>query len=180
MLFRSRLIFHELAHQVVYARDDTVFNESFAVTVEIEGVKRWLARAGDERARVEFERMQRIRDQFGRLVENHRGRLEALYRTRIAPDAMRSRKSRILDEFEQEYRALKQGWDGFAGYDRWFAQKPNNAQLASVAIYAQMVPAFQALLAREGGDLSRFYRAVKELAELPKEEREARLRALAP
>ena len=29
----ARLIFHELAHQVAYAKDDTVFNESFAVTV---------------------------------------------------------------------------------------------------------------------------------------------------
>jgi len=31
----ARLIFHELAHQVAYAKDDTVFNESFAVAVEV-------------------------------------------------------------------------------------------------------------------------------------------------
>jgi predicted aminopeptidase len=36
-LLIARLIFHELAHQVVYVRDDTVFNESFAVAVEREG-----------------------------------------------------------------------------------------------------------------------------------------------
>ncbi len=39
----ARLIFHELAHQVVYVKDDTSFNESFAVTVEEEGLARWLA-----------------------------------------------------------------------------------------------------------------------------------------
>ena len=39
----ARLVFHELAHQLVYARDDTTFNESFAVAVEQEGVRRWLA-----------------------------------------------------------------------------------------------------------------------------------------
>jgi len=39
----ARLVFHELSHQVVYARDDTVFNESFATAVEREGVRRWLA-----------------------------------------------------------------------------------------------------------------------------------------
>ena len=176
----ARLIFHELAHQVVYTRDDTVFNESFAVAVEIEGVKRWLARTGDERGRADFERRQRIRDEFTRLIEKHRERLEALYRTRIAPDAMRSCKAQILGELEQEYRALKQGWDGFTGYDRWFAHKPNNAQLASIAIYTQMVPAFQALLARERHELGRFYKAVRELARLPMEERTAALRALVP
>ena len=38
----ARLIFHELAHQVVYARDDTAFNESFATAVERLGVARWI------------------------------------------------------------------------------------------------------------------------------------------
>ena len=174
----ARLLFHELAHQVVYVRDDSVFNESFAVAVEIEGMKRWLARSGDEHAKTGFARRQRIRDDFARLIEKHRGRFEALYRTRIAPEAMRGRKAQILGELEQEYRALKQGWGDYPGYDRWFAQKPNNAQLASIAIYTQRVPAFQALLAREGNDLARFYAAVKELAALPKEQRDERLGAL--
>ncbi len=39
----ARLIFHELAHQVVYVKDDTSFNESFATAVEEEGIARWLA-----------------------------------------------------------------------------------------------------------------------------------------
>ena len=37
------MVFHELAHQVVYVKDDTQFNESFAVAVEEAGVRRWLA-----------------------------------------------------------------------------------------------------------------------------------------
>ena len=32
----ARLIFHELAHQVVYIKGDSTFNESFAVAVEEE------------------------------------------------------------------------------------------------------------------------------------------------
>jgi predicted aminopeptidase len=78
---------------------------------------------------------------------------------------------------EEEYRQLKASWGGFAGYDRWFAGKPNNATLASVSLYTELVPAFQALLQRLGGDLPRFYVAAKELAKLPKEEREARIRS---
>jgi predicted aminopeptidase len=175
----ARIIFHELAHQVVYVKDDTVFNESFAVSVEAEGVRRWLDRAGSERQRAEFERAQRFRAEFAALIENYRGKLEALYRTRLAEAAMRERKDVLLNELGDEYERLKAGWGGYAGYDRWFARKPNNAQLASVAIYAQQVPAFQALLRREGGDLKRFYAAVKDIAILPKDERAIRLKTLA-
>lgn len=176
----ARLVFHELSHQLIYARDDTAFNESFAVAVEQEGVRRWLARAGDAPGREAFERNRRIRAEFARLVGTYRERLDALYRARLAPGAMRERKREILDELHAEYRALQAGWGGYAGYDRWFAQQPNNAQLASIAIYTQAVPAFEALLAREGGDLPRFYESVKALAALPKEERDRRLDALAP
>jgi predicted aminopeptidase len=94
---------------------------------------------------------------------------------------MRARKKEILRALEAEYRAVKQQeWGGFAGYDPWFARMPNNAQLASVAIYTQLVPAFQALLRQEDGDLPRFYRAARALAVLPKAERDAKLQALAP
>ena len=171
----ARLIFHELSHQLVYVSDDTVFNESFAVTVELEGVRRWFARSGDTAQLQEFQRVRRIRAEFASLMLKYRDRLDALYRTGLAPDAMRERKRAVLAELEPEYRRLKAGWGGFPGYDRWFEKRSNNAQLASVVAYSQRVPAFEALLEREGGDLERFYAAVKALAALPKEEREARL-----
>ena len=176
----ARLLFHELAHQVAYAKDDSVFNESFAVSVEQEGLRRWLAKNGDERQREGVERAQRVRSEFIGMVGEYRARLAALYRTRIAPDAMREKKREIFASLEAEYRERRKNWGGFTGYDRWFANNPNNAQLASVAIYTRLVPQFEALLAREGGDLGRFYAAVKELAALPKDERHARLEAAAP
>jgi len=174
----ARLVFHELAHQVAYAKDDTAFNESFATAVEQEGVRRWVARTGDARQFEEFERNRRARREFAQLVQKARGRLEALYRTRLAPEAMRERKGALLAALDAEYRALKAGWGGVDRYDRWFAQQPNNAQLASVGLYTQLVPAFEALLSRERGDLGRFYAAVKELAALPADQRTARLAAL--
>jgi predicted aminopeptidase len=174
----ARLIFHELAHQVAYARDDTVFNESFAVAVEQEGVRRWLVTGGDAEQLRQFDQRRRIRAEFASLVQKHRERLDALYRTRLAPDAMRERKRAILAELVSEYRSLKAGWGGFAGYDAWFSATPNNAQLASVAVYTQQVAAFEALLAREGGNLARFYASVQALAVLPKAERDMRIRTL--
>ena len=77
------------------------------------------------------------------------------------------------------YDRAKAGEPGLAGYDRWFAgyadAGPNNASVASVALYSGQVPAFRALLAEEGGDLPRFYARVKELAALPKAQRDAAL-----
>ncbi|MBI3043534.1 MAG: aminopeptidase [Betaproteobacteria bacterium] len=176
----ARVVFHELAHQVVYAKGDTVFNESFAVAVETEGAKRWLARHGSAQDKKAYDNSVLRRQGFTRLIETHRAWLKALYKSRLAPDAMRAEKKRILEEMGREYLALKASWNGYPGYDRWFAQGLNNAHLASVSIYARMVPAFQALLRREGGDLRRFYAAVNELARRPREERTAGLKALMP
>lgn len=175
----ARLMFHELAHQQLYVKNDTLFNESFATSVEQAGVERWLARSGNEGGRAAYARLRQIRREFVALLTKHRALLAQYYREDLPPERKRLGKAQRFAEIEEEYRQLKISWGGFAGYDRWFAGKPNNATLASVALYTELVPAFTALLAREGGDLPRFYAAVKELARLPKDERHARLRSLA-
>jgi predicted aminopeptidase len=175
----ARLMFHELAHQVLYVKNDTRFNESFAATVEQAGVERWLAQSGSDRDRAAYERLQRMRNEFVALILKYRAILEPYYRQDLPVEEKRLGKARVLAEMEEEYRQLKASWGGFAGYDRWFARKPNNATLASVALYTELVPAFRALLEREGGDLPRFYAAAKDLAKLPKEERDARLGSVA-
>lgn len=172
----ARLIFHELAHQLLYVKNDTRFNESFATTVEQAGVERWLVENGNERERAAFDRSQRRKREFVALVLKYRTILEQYYRQDLPAQEMRLGKARRFADMEQEYRQLKASWDGFAGYERWFAGKPNNATLASVALYTELAPAFRALLEREGGDLPRFYAVAKELAKLPKEERDARMR----
>src|SRR5450756_860575 len=120
-----------------------------------------------------------MRNEFVALILKYRAALEQYYRQDLPVKEKRLGKARVLAEMEEEYRRLKASWGGFAGYDRWFSGKPNNATLASVALYTELVPAFQALLRRVGGDLPRFYAAAKELAKLPKEEREARLGSVA-
>ena len=174
----ARLMFHELAHQLLYVKNDTRFNESFAATVEQAGVERWLAQSGHERERAAYARLQGMRHEFVALLIKYRAILEQYYGQDLTAEQKRLGKARRFAEMEQEYRQLKASWGGFAGYDRWFAGRPNNATLASVALYTELVPAFSALLEREGGDLPRFYAAVKQLARLPGEERDARLRSV--
>lgn len=177
----ARLIFHELAHQVVYAGGDSEFNESFAMTVETAGVRRWLARHGNRAQREEFEAAQRRRDDFAALVLKHRDALGRAYESSESAEHKREAKARRLGELGEEYRRLRDGaWGGFAGYDRWFGQPINNAVLASIGLYHQRVPAFEALLAAEGDDLRRFYARVGELAKLSKPAREAEFGRLMP
>lgn len=176
----ARLVFHELAHQVLYVPDDTTFNESFAVAVETEGVRRWLARSGDAAALVEFERGERLRAELARLVERYRGRFDALYRSGLEEREMRARKRALFAELEEDYRRLARGAGAPAAGRAPLLGEPNNARLAALALYRGYVPAFAALLARSGGDLERFYREARALAQLPAAERAARLRALAP
>ena len=174
----ASMVFHELAHQIVFVGGDTTFNESFATAVEREGVRRWLAASNDPALRRSYAEFANRRQDFVDLLLKYRDRLEALYASDAPDDAKRAGKRRLFAELKAEYAALKTSWGGFAGYDRYFAQELTNAHLASVGAYNILVPAFDALLVREGGDFPRFYAEVRRLARLPKGEREAELRGL--
>jgi predicted aminopeptidase len=141
----ARLVFHELAHQLLYVKGDSTFNESFAVAVEREGVRRWLAAQGRAAAPVHSPPAQ---------IAEVRARLEALYRTRLAPQAMRERKRAELEAL----RPLMARMPAFEG------QEPNNAFLASYATYTELVPEFERFLSQARGDLPKFYARAKQFA----------------
>ena len=176
----ARLIFHELAHQLLYVKDDSVFNESFAVTVEEAGVKRWLAAQNNPDLDRQFARTERLRTAFRDVVAKTRATLLDIYASPASDEMKRKLKAEAFVAMRTAYEQAKAGEPGLANYDRWFAQSPNNASLAAFAVYTERVPAFQALLAQEGGDLPRFYARVKTLAAMPKSERDAVLASLTP
>lgn len=167
----ARIIFHELAHQLLFVKGDTVFNESFAATVENEGLRRWFARNAQPEQHRTFLAQQQRKAQFVQLVETYRGKLRTLYAAPQPPDEMRRAKAETLIDMKRAYADLKLSWGGDGSYDKWFEQDLNNAKIASQALYTQLAPAFEALLEQEGRDLPRFYRRVQALARLPREER---------
>ena len=171
------LIFHELAHQVVYVPGDTVFNESFAVAVEMEGVDRWLARDGDAAMRAEFDLHEERKGAFIDLVMKYRDSLRTMYASAASDAEKRRKKAQTFAAMKAEYLMLKSSWGGYAGYDRYFAQDLNNAHLVPVATYSELVAGFRRVLAENGGDFKRFYAAAREIAKLPKEQRQAKLKA---
>ena len=148
----ARLIFHELAHQVAYVKNDTVFNESFAAAVEQEGVQRWLGRNGTPEERAAHETLQSRRREFVALVLAYRDRLGTLYEQALKVDEKRDGKARLFAAMLEDYGRIKAGWGGFSGFDRVFARGANNALLASVAAYTERVPALRALLDKTARD----------------------------
>ena len=156
----ARLVFHELAHQVVYAKDDTTFNESFAVAVEEEGVRRWLEAEGRTAELAAFRATQERRREFAERVSQTRERLAAVY-------AMSLSREQLAEHKRGEWARLRAAYPGLPA-------EPNNAFLASIAVYTELVPAFQRVLA-ESGSLEAFYKRVKQLAKSERSQRATQL-----
>lgn len=172
----ARLIFHELAHQVVYVSGDTVFNESFATAVERAGLRRWIEAAGRPELSAAVAQADARRADFLALLLAHRQALAAVYAASTSDDEKRVRKRAVFEELQGAYRQLRTDrWGGFSGYDRFFNRELNGAHLAAVAAYNDLVPAFEALLAQQRGDLRAFFVQVQQLARLPEAERRAAL-----
>ena len=171
----ARLIFHELAHQVVYVRDDTTFNESYATAVERLGARRWLAQHAGAAAREAYEDFERQRSDFRRLTAGTRAELKALYDSTLSDDDKRAGKARSMATMHAAYAQLKvEHWRGAARYDRWMA-RANNATLGVQGAYDDLVPGFERLFERSGGDFGRWHAEVRALAALPRAERRAKL-----
>ncbi|WP_144777737.1 aminopeptidase [Marinobacter maritimus] len=184
------LMFHELAHQVVYIKEDTGFNESFATAVELEGLKLWLAHQGEpsvfEQALVRFE----LRNKTYALVESASVDLKNLYRQQgiLSDSRLRKRKRLIFEELNASYEGLlddeNQRTESRGNREEIkgpFGTPPvafNNARIALFKQYNQYVPAFRQLLKQSDYDFPTFYRAVKSLSRQPDGQRQQMLQDL--
>lgn len=172
----ATLIFHELAHQRFYVKDDTEFNESFATFVEQEGTRQWRAARNLPPA---SDTLVKQRDQFIQLILDTRQRLERLYTLPLPAEQMRQRKAAEFEQLRRDYQQMKdRQWHGDSRYDFWINTPLNNARLLPFGLYDQWVPAFAALFKQVNGDWLAFYQAVEKLGALPAEKRKAALQAL--
>jgi predicted aminopeptidase len=172
------LIFHELAHQKLYVKDDSDFNEAFAVFIEREGMKRWLEQRGSPAQQLAYQQQSVRKAQFLALLENTRTALAILYEQDIPESQKRRRKSERFAELLHNYTGLKQAWGGYTGYDNWFGRELNNARLVSVATYNDLVPVFETLMTQSAGNLATFYDRAEALGRLPAKQRTRRLQKL--
>ncbi|MEQ1580832.1 MAG: aminopeptidase [Steroidobacteraceae bacterium] len=157
-------VFHELAHQLIYFKDDSAFNEAFASTVEEVGVVRWLARSGRQADLDAWQRQKQRGEDFSRLLLGAREQLRGLYAEPLQPAEMNHRKQQILGRLKFSYEQQRSEWGGYAGYDAWFARTLTNADLVATATYRRCIPGFKRMLAASGDDLGEFYQRVRKLA----------------
>jgi predicted aminopeptidase len=158
------ILFHELAHQQVYARSDSEFNESFATTVEREGLRRWLTARGRSAELDAFLARQQTHQQLQRLLLRSREQLRALYAQPLPAAQMRERKRALLRSAGDGLLAFEAQNGLRSGYDAWIHAGLNNAHLVSVGTYHDCVPAFEQLLALHAGSLTELYAEALRLA----------------
>ncbi|HSD70268.1 MAG TPA: aminopeptidase [Woeseiaceae bacterium] len=166
-------LFHELAHQKLYIKDDTGFNESFASAVAEVGLRRWLSLRGEPEKLEEHNERRADRTALLQLIDTARGQLEELYASGLDEETMRARKQQIFHALARDldrYETKLNGWrDGSL----------NNARIALLGLYEGRVDAFKVLLNDCADDLACFYARAGDLAEMESAEREAELGRLA-
>jgi len=158
----ARLLFHELAHQKLYVKDDTAFNEAFADAIAIIGTERWMKTQGEARPAFALE-LKRER-QFVGLVLQYREKLAGLYASKIPDQAKRSKKSAIIMELRAACRDLRSAWGDYDAFDSWIHGPLNNARLSALSSYQYFVPDFLAIYSKTGNDLHAFYAIIRQLA----------------
>jgi predicted aminopeptidase len=169
-------IFHELAHQLIYVKDDTAFNESFATFVQDQGLREWRQSRGLPAKNGRDEAME---NGFTTLVLDLRERLKRLYASDLDQPTMEACKQREIAAFRARYAQWRdRDWPGKHGYDAWVAAPINNARLVPFGLYDQWTPAFAALFKQSQGQWPAFYRRVRELSRQPKRQRDDLLAAL--
>jgi predicted aminopeptidase len=172
------LVFHELAHQLVYVKDDSKFNEGFASFVEEEGIYRWFRSRQDKDELCRYKLSSGRRQQVQELILQTRVQLESLYEQDIADEQKRAEKQELFNALRRTYADLNRSWANAVNFDHWFGESLNNAQLAALATYDDYVPAFAGLLHKDQGDLAAFFVRVKVLALLTDDQRRSEMQTL--
>ncbi len=174
----ARLLFHELAHKIVYLPGDTQFNESFAVAVEDLALKRWLVDRGDEISYENYLLSRTRRAEVLALVKETRERLDEIYSDDEPDVEKRHQKDIALQELRAAYKKQQSLWGGATDYEHWMNSEINNAKLGTFADYNGWVAAFQQILMQNQGDIGKFTDAVEQLSRLDRKDRDAWLSKL--
>lgn len=158
-----KVIFHELAHQKIYIKNDTEFNEAFAESIALAGINKWLAQYHSQDAIDKFTNKQNYENEFVSLVLETRDELEELYDSEMPDQKMQQNKIEILKLMRKKYNQMRSNWNDDTTYDSWFNTELNNAKIAAVATYRHLIPDFMHLLEKTGNDFEDFYKLINKL-----------------
>lgn len=159
----ATVMFHELAHQQLYIKNDTEFNEAYADAVAHIGVTRWLKRNADKIVLKKYEQSQYQEKKFIDLVMRYKSLLTNIYQSPENEELKRKQKEVTLQQMSNDYFKISATWKNNT-YKTWFSTGINNAKLAAIVTYRKYVPAFMEIYEKLEKDLSRFYLYSKSLS----------------
>ncbi|MFK8067461.1 MAG: aminopeptidase [Gammaproteobacteria bacterium] len=172
----AEVIFHELAHQLIYIKNDSAFNEAFATAIGEIGVRRWLQENNRDADLEKFNRDKQWDYEFIQIVLSSKEKLDLLFgsdqakshdqKSQQTPEQLRIKKQTIYDELRTDYSELKSAWENPPNYDNWMQNDLNNAKVASIVTYHDLTESFGNLLALSNNNLHLFYQRVRHLGSL--------------
>lgn len=169
-------MFHELAHQKLYIKGDTAFNESYATAVASFGIKRWLAQRDELALLDDYQQRLELRRSMMGLIAQTRVSLRRLYTEDLPDTIKRERKSDLLGELSRQAQELTDASDSAAR--NWLAAPLNNARLVSASLYEGQRVAFARILENCSANLACFYGETEKLAAMTSEDRQRALQRL--
>jgi len=170
----AAFIFHELAHQQLYVKGDTAFNEAYASFVEETGVRAWLQSSGRDKLLTHWQSLNAASIQFNILLQDTRAQLDKIYTSGDNEEAMRAQKKLVFTAMKKHYLALvNEQWEGVNHYNSWFSRELNNARLALMGLYSGGSCAFEKLYESAAGDIAFFHQLAAGRAALSTDERAA-------
>jgi len=186
----AALLFHELAHKVIYVADDTVFNESFATAVERILLVEWLKTNIDDDASEHYaidadlirqhQLRQRRRAEVVNLIVEAKDELSFEFAKDTDVTSKETARIALLSGLRARYKKLSSQWGDNPPFEYWMSSDINNPKLAALGAYSQWVPAFLALYdADQARPWDHFIAQVQALAKRPKAERNVTLARLA-
>jgi predicted aminopeptidase len=159
----AALVFHEIAHNTLYVRSATPFNESYAQLVAYRAAEHFFRARGDSAA------AQRAADRWhdeivlGEYYDSLVGRLQRLYDTHPGPEVLDSGRA----EAARWARAQLEGPVGtrlLTSRIGRLAERPiNNAQLVGARIYRTRLDLLDRWYERHDADVAKSVSALKEL-----------------
>ena len=165
-----RLLIHEMTHQQVFVRNDTLFNESFATFVEETGSLQWIKRNGDSSDLFLYEEKKRQRDRVGKLLRSSRESLEILFNQNLKKKETALLKEKIFQKLRASLIELKGDREVSKDFYDWVFQL-NSAWLAAFSLYDRYKPFFNYVFIKSNSDWITFYEEVRRLKKIKKRER---------
>ena len=153
----AETVFHELGHQRLFRKNNSAFNEAFASAVGEEGTRLWL-RQSKPKSVTRYNEYVKKRWQFFNLLLKTSEELAQFYKSKKTSIELAAGKKAIFNQLQQRYINLKQSWGGDKRFDNWFSKHPlNNAKLAVIGVYYELVPEFTRQLKIFDYDFEKFY-----------------------